>query len=351
MFQYSFRSGLILLFFFISTSVLLGQSRESLIESVNSLPEWKASGSPVVFNDVTDSKLEPELNAVRGAYDIAGVTLQSWQSPSGKVRAALFQFADASAAYSFFSIRRKFEGMPSSDFSAGADSFKSGKYHYFWQSAYVVRMDGSVASIQLLSGILSEKILGRSQRPSLSNHLPTKNVIAGSETYILDSANFKETEGRDASSFGFDFSAQAAAADYRVEGNKAHLLLLLYPTQQIAKKIEDQILSTTPGKTTSRKRVGPLLAIVSGLTDASMSQSLLEQVHYQSTVTWSEPQPGLGLGPIIVTAFTFIGILVALSLLVGVGLGYGRTIAQSLYPNRSFEREKDAEIIQLKLDQ
>jgi hypothetical protein len=125
-----------------------------------------------------------------------------------------------------------------------------------------------------------------------------------------------------------------------VEGNKAHLLLLLYPTQQIAKKIEDQILSTTPGKTTFRKRVGPLLAIVSGLTDASMSQSLLEQVHYQSTVTWSEPQPGLGLGPIIVTAFTFIGILVALSLLVGVGLGYGRTIAQSLYPNRSFERKK-----------
>ena len=155
----------------------------------------------------------------------------------------------------------------------------------------------------------------------------------------------------DPASLGFDYSAQAATADYRIDGKKAHLLLLLYPTQQIAKKIEEQLLSSSTLPASSRKRIGPLLAIASGLSDASSNQSLLEQVHYQSTVTWSEPQPGLGLGPIIVTAFTFIGILVALSILVGLGLGYGRTIAQSLYPNRSFQRDKDAEIIQLKLDQ
>jgi hypothetical protein len=355
MFQYGFRIGMVVLVLLVPIASLQGQSRDSLIQSVRSLPDWTASGPPAVFNDPTTEKLGPDLASIRDTYGLSGVTVQDWHGSKGKVRSAMFQFTDSGSAYSFFTIRRKFEGTPSSDFSAGTEAFQSGKYRYFWQSKYVVRLDGEGPAIDMLAGILSERILGGSQRPSLSNHLPSKNVVAGSEIYILDSANFQRVEGRaagmNASSLGFDLSAEAAAADYRVDGKTGRLLLMLYPTQQIAKKISDQINSTSPESASSLKRIGPLLAIVSGISDASAKQTLLEQVHYQSSVTWSEPQPGLGLGPIVVTAFTFIGILLGVCIIAGVGLGGTRLIRKSLYPNRIFDRDKDGEIIQLKLDQ
>ena len=355
MFQHGFRSALVVLVFLVSTSTLQGQSRDSLIQSVSALPGWTVSGPPAIFNDPTTAKLGPDLISIRDAYGLSGVTVQDWNGAKGKVRSAMFQFTDSGAAYSFFSIRRKFDGTPAADFSAGSEGFQSGKYRYFWQSKYVVRLDGDGSAVNTLAGILSERILGGTQRPSLSNHLPSKNVVAGSEIYILDSANFQRVEGQeagmDASSLGFDLSAEAAAADYRVDGKTGHLVLMLYPTQQIAKKIADQMNSASPESASSRKRIGPLLAIVTGITDASAKETLLEQVHYQSSVTWSEPQPGLGLGPIVVTAFTFIGLLVGICIIAGVGLGGRRLFTKTLYPNRIFDREKDGEIIQLKLDQ
>jgi hypothetical protein len=354
MFQHSFRSGLVVLVLLVSTSSLQGQDRDSLIQSVRSLPGWTASGPPAVFDDPNGTLFHRDLAylaSVQGAYGVSGVTVQDWQGSKGKVRSTMFQFTDSGAAYSFFTIRRKFEGIPASDFFEGTESFWSGKYHYFWQSKYVVRLDGEVPAVTELARVLSERILGHSQRPSLSNRLPSTNIIAGSEIYLLDTANFQRVEGMDASTLGFDLTAEGAAADYKVNGKSIHLLLMLYPTQQIANKYIDQINSATPELSSSRKRIGPMLAIVSGASDTGAVQALLDQVHYQSTVTWSEPQPGLGLGPIVVTAFTFIGILLAICIVTGVGLGGARAVAKSLYPHRVFDREKDGEIIQLKLDQ
>jgi hypothetical protein len=167
----------------------------------------------------------------------------------------------------------------------------------------------------------------------------------------LDAANLRSVEGVNPTSLGFDASAEAATAEYRVHGKTAQLLLMLYPTQQIAKKYAEQINSASPDLAVARKRIGPLLAIVSGTSDPSVVQSILDQVHYESKVTWDEPQPGLGLGPVIVTVFTFIAILLGLCVVVGIGLGGVRVLMKTLYPNRVFGRSRDMEIIQLKLDQ
>ena len=343
-----FQSALVLCVF---TVALQGQERNSLIETVSSLPGWTATGKPATFKDSNIATFNPEMASNLRTYGISGITVQAWRSPFGPVRATLFQFTDASAGYGFFTIRRRVERSSSIGFSAGTESFQAGNSRYFWQASYVVRLEGASPAMDALAKNLSESILGRSQRPPISNHLPATNLISGSEEYILDAANIPKTEGVDPSALGFNDSAEAASADYSVNGKKVHLMLLIYPTQQIAKKYTDQINIASPDLAGSRKRIGPLLAIVSGTNDSSIIQSILDQVHYESKVTWNEPPPGLGLGPVIVTVFTFIGILLGVCIVVGVSLGGIRVLRNGRYANRAFDRPGNAEFIQLKLDQ
>jgi len=340
-----------IVFFFVFCGAVFGQERETLIQSVNSIPGWVATGSSADYNESNIDEFAPKLASNLRAYGINGVREQAWHGPYGTVRAELFQFHAASDAYGYFTVLRRSERASSSDSPAGTESFKTGNRLHFWQASYVVQLEGDSRATEAIAKVLSEKIVGRSQRPPLESHLPTTNLVAGSETYILDETNVPTIEGVSPSSFGFESSAEAAFADYRVNGKTAHLLLLLYPTQQIAKKYSDQINASAPQLTSSQKRIGPLLAIVTGASDDSSVHSILDQVHYSSKVTWNEPQPGLGLGPIIVTVFTFIGILLGLCVIVGFGLGGMRVLMKIRYPNRAFGRPEGTEIIQLKLDQ
>jgi len=348
MFQNWLRSCLLLL---VLTSAIQGQGQASLIQSVNSLPGWTAVRNAATFNESNIEQFDTKLASSLRTYGMKDVTVQAWQSSSGQIRVTLFQLSDASAAYGFFTNRRRIEGVSSSSFSAGAESFQGRTTYYFWQSSYVVRLEGKFESVESVAGILSRNILGRSQRPPLSNRLPTSNLISGSEEYILAASNLEKVEGVDPSALGFDSSAEAASADYRINGKTVRLLLVLYPTQQIARKYAEQIDVAAPSLAGTRKRIGPLLAIVSNTSDTSVIQSLLDQVHYASKVTWNEPEPGLGLGPIIVTVFTFIGLLLGICIFAGFGLGGARILMKSVFPNRVFDRPEDVGIIQLKLDQ
>jgi len=353
MFQNWVRSLLVLLAL---TASLQGQSPKttlpsSLVQTVNSTPGWTASGKPETFNESNIERLDVQLGSSLQTLGLIDVTVQTWQGPSGRVRTSLFQFTDFGASYSFFTNQRSIQGGSSSSLSAGTESFQGRNSSSFWQSNYVVRLEGDSRAIEDLAEILSRNILGRSQRPPISNRLPSTNLIPGSEEYILDPSNIRKMEGVDPSALGFDASAEAVTADYRISGKTIRLLLVLYPTQQLAKKYADQINAATPNLSATRKRVGPLLAIVSGTSNASTLQSMLEQVHYSSKVMWEEPQPGLGLGPVIVTVFTFIALLLGACIFAGVGIGGLRFMMKTLFPNRAFDRQQAAEFIQLKLDQ
>jgi len=325
--------------------LLQAQDRNALIHSVDSLPGWMATGKAVSFNESNLDQFDTRLAESLRLYGVDGVTTQSWRGPSGSVKAALFQLVHPASAYGFFTLRRKAESTSSAPKAFGAESFQSGNRLYFWQSRYVVRLEGDTGAMNALAEKLSQEIVGHSQRPTVANHLPLANIIAGSEEYILAPKDIPKMEGVNPSALGFDDSAEAATAEYRINGKTIRLLLALYPTPQIAKKYAEHI-----GVSTS-KRIGPLLAVISGTSDDSIAKQVMDQVHYESVVTWNEPQPGLGLGPLIVTIFTFIGLLLGTCLIAGLSLGGFRIWMKKYYPDRAFGRASETEIIQLKLDQ
>jgi hypothetical protein len=324
-------------------------NRLKILKSLEEIPALGVASEAANYDPTNiaelDSRLAPDLKL----YGLKGVTVQRWTSPAGTIKATLFEMLDAPAAYGAYTLQRsRIAGEPT-PLLIGAASFQTDATLHFWQSNYVVTIEGPRTLQNVLATTISRNILGRSEKPPVAGYLPTTNLIEGSEKYILRPDLIENSTGLDSSSLGFDFSAEAAMASYRVRGSTAKLLLMLYPTQHIAKKHADELPPNTSGRFI--KRSGPLMAIVYGSNNESIAAAILDDVSHEFKVTWDEPPPGLGLGTMIVTIFTFIGIALAFTLIAGISYGGLRVFMKSRYPNRVFDRPATMEIIQLKLTQ
>jgi hypothetical protein len=335
----------------VMAAALHAQSRESLLKVVAQHSGWSPAGEPSQYD-------EKNIGAVAGRraetikhYGLSGVTVQDWHGPNGKVHLTLYEMTDASAAYGLFTLERSTEQASLTPVSVGTEGFRRGGREFFWQSKYLVKLEGNAAPAEELARSISENIFGRSRKPPVSSHLPPENLVQGSERYIVDEASIGRDLELNPAKLGFDDSVEVAAADYQIKGRIAHLVLLMYPTQQVAKKYEDQWTINGQNESLFRKRVGPLIAWVRGSRDPAIAKSILDGVNYESQVIWDQPRPDLSLRQVILTIFTFIGIALAFTLIVGLSFGSLRIFVKSKYPQQIFDRPEDMEIIQLKLGQ
>ena len=333
------------------TGALQGQSRESVLKAVLQTSKWSPADKPVSYDDKNIDALAGKRGAAINRYGLTGATTQNWSGPDGSVRLTLYEMLDASAAYGLFTLERNIDQPGFAAIPAGTEGFRIGNHAEFWQAKYVVKLEGNSPAIDSLAQTVSENILGRSRKPPVSTHLPPANLVQGSDKYIVDASGVTRGIDLDPQTLGFEDSVEVATADYRIDGKPAHLVLLMYPTQQIAKKYEDQLSTATPDAAPFRKRVGALVALVRGSRDPSIAKAILDGVNYETQVTWDQPRPDISISDVILTIFTFIGIALLFTLVVGLSYGGLRVFVKARYPNRVFDRPQDMEIIQLKLGQ
>lgn len=331
------------------TATLQGQSRESVLKAVAQTPDWTPADKPTEYDEKSIETLAGKRGATINRYGLIGATTQNWRGPEGTVRLTLYEMLDASAAYGLYTLERN-AGLPGfSVVSLGSEGYRIANRSFFWQSKYVVQLDGNAPAVDSLARVISENIFGQSRKPPVSSHLPPENLVQGSEKYVLDSTDIGRELGVDPAALGFEDSVEIATANYRVHGKTATLMLLLYPTQQIAKKYADQWETNVPQDASFRKRLGPLIALVRGSHDASVAGAILDDVGYESKVTWNERRPDISLREVILTIFSFIGVALLFTVVVGLSFGGLRVFMKARYPDRVFDRSADMEIIQLKL--
>jgi hypothetical protein len=333
------------------TAALQGQSRESVLKAVAQNSKWTPADKPVQYDEKSLETLEEKRAATINRYGFTGATIQNWSGSEGNVRLTLYEMADAGAAYGLFTLERSRAQASMTTIPIGTEGFRAGNRAFVWQSKYVAKFEGPAAAADAFARIVSENILGRSRKPPVSSHLPPENLVQGSEKYIVDETGIGRDLELNPQTLGFDDSAEAAIADYRVNGKTAHLVLLMYPTQQVAKKYEDEWAGSQKVEPAFRKRVGPLIALVRGTRDTAAAKAILDGVNYESQVTWDQPRPDLSLRQVILTIFTFIGIALLFTVVVGLSFGGVRIFVKARYPDRVFDRPEDMEIIQLKLAQ
>ena len=98
------------------------------------------------------------------------------------------------------------------------------------------------------------------------------------------------------------------------------------------------------------KRVSSIVAIVVGAPSRQAANKLLDQIGYESQVTWNEPKQTLTeptINTMIVGAFMGTGAVMVLAVAAGIGFGGIRVLVKIFFPNKVFDTDKQVEILQL----
>ena len=200
--------------------------------------------------------------------------------------------------------------------------------------------------------------------PPIRAFLPKDGLISGSQRYALGTAGFRNAlEGFQRLEYaaigeqiGFGSGAEAMLAEYHRDKESALLLLIDYPTPQLAELHLRHIESALPDEARQRgtpvERRGSLLSLVLAPTSARYAEDLRAAVNYETQVTWNEASQAATDPPwsvILYRIFVGTGAFMILAVIFGVMFGGLRVFVKRLLPGKVFDRPKNIEVLQLGL--
>lgn len=197
--------------------------------------------------------------------------------------------------------------------------------------------------------------------PTLYQRLPVTGIIERTDHYVLGPTVLSKLfVNLDGDWVGFSQGAEAELARYRYESRELTLLIVDYPTPRSAQKKFNELAqkgvvnasAANGAKPIYARRSLTLVAMVSGAESQAEADTLLNQVHSGTEVTWNEPSFSFtepGIGTMVVGAIMGTGIICAFALIAGFAFGGFRLAVKRLLPDKVFDRSSQMQILQLGL--
>ena len=328
---------------------------------------WTAPSSPQISSD--PAVADPVNAAVLKEYGFIDFESAAYTRDDGRklaVKAA--RFTDASGAYGAFTYY-KVPAMLSE--KIGDQAVSANERVLFYRGNILIdavfsKLSAmSAAELRELSDALPLPSGNTRNLPGLPIYLPKQSYIKNTAKYILGPAALDKL-GTPVSIDLVDFNAGAEVVlgNYASSGGDATLMLISYPTPQIAaehlRRIDaaHQPNPQTPGAAPRNsenifdKRTGPILVIASGPLSSTEAKSLLASVNYEADVTWNENTyltKKNNLANLLVNVILLCVILVGLMLVAGLAFGGIRIFLRSLISQKLLDRKSDIDFISLGL--
>jgi len=335
----------------------------------NEFGGWQISG-PVTKSD-DPSAADAANGAVLKEYGFQRFEKADYTREDGRklaIKAAVFQ--DASGAYGAFTYYRTPEMLAEKIGGLGASL---GNRVLFFQGNVLVdavfdKLTAmSAAELRELAGVIPQPRGSAGKLPTLRNYLPTLGYEKNTEKYVMGPAALNRMNAPLASSLvDFKSDTEVVLGKYSVQAGDATLMLIEYPTPQIAaEKLRQidathQVTAPQPGVAPIvdvgpffDKRTGSIVVIAAGPLSQREAQALLGAISYDADVTWNENTylaKRDNLANLLFNVIVLCAILIGLALVVGVGFGGLRILLKRLFPGRIFDRPEEMEIISLHLD-
>jgi hypothetical protein len=196
--------------------------------------------------------------------------------------------------------------------------------------------------------------------PPVKNYLPVRGRTFGSEKYALGPEGFRAAMSsleQDAAkdltdAVGFQNGAEAMLAKYHGEHGGGVLVLLDYPTPQLAEQHLHHLEQALPEPAKRVERKASLLSIVFAATSTEYARAMRDAVNYETQVTWNERGQKATDPPIMLIMykiFLFTGLFLGVATGVGIAFGGFRVIIKRLFPGKVFDRPENIEVLQLGL--
>ena len=160
----------------------------------------------------------------------------------------------------------------------------------------------------------------------------------------------------------FNAGAEVAEAKYETPGGEATLMVISYPTPQIATQNLQRVEAARQQNAQSHsnggtpqyfdRRTGPIVVIAAGALSPSQARTLLGSVNYDADVTWNQNtyyNKKDNIGDLIVNVIILCGIICGLAIVAGIAFGGLRILVQRLLPERIRQEREEREFIALHL--
>jgi hypothetical protein len=292
------------------------------------------------------------------------------------IRAAVFE--DASGAYGAFTYY--YSPDMEQETIGGQGAFLNNRV-LFYQGNVLVdavfdRMSVMSASqLRQLAGLLPQAEGGKNKPPSLPGYLPKAtsarsgegNLEKNTTKYVLGPIALNRIGSPlPAAMVDFKSGAEVVLGTYAAAAGDATLMLIEYPTPQIAAErlrqidASHQVPQQQPGVASIvdvgpffDARTGPIVVIAGGPLSKREARSLMSSISYDADVTWNENtyvSKKDNLANFLFNAIVLCGIVVGLALVAGVAFGGLRLLVKRLFPDSVFDRREAMEIISLHLE-
>ncbi len=227
----------------------------------------------------------------------------------------------------------------------------------------------SAAELRELAGLLPQPPPNARNLPPLPTYLPRKSYEKNTAKYIMGPITLDRIGAPlPTSMVDFKSGAEVVLGKYASAKGHATLMLISYPTPQIAiEKLRqiDALHPTTPQPQPGvapildvgpffSKRTGPIIAIAAGPLSQGEADALLAPISYEADVTWNENtflSKKNNVANFLFNAILLCLIVVGLALVAGIAFGGFRILVKRLFPDRVFDRPEDTEFISLHLDE
>jgi hypothetical protein len=272
---------------------------------------------------------------------------KAYRDGNREVALTLYTFRDSSGAYEGYSMLQ-------------------GRTHdaVIVRSNQVVSASGGARPEELVEvGKWAQSISDHVSSPPIATYMPPHTGWRVPDRYALGPVGFRaaaqDFAGSDvaglADAVGFSSDAEAMFGRYESGNNAAALLLVEYPTPQLAElhlRHLQRALHDAKLNSSSVERKGSLLSIVLAPTSAEYAEMLRGAVNYETEVTWNEPGTTATDPPITSTLVKIIiatMVLMGMAFVLGIAFGGVRVITKRLFPGKVFDRPAQMEVLQLGL--
>jgi len=197
-------------------------------------------------------------------------------------------------------------------------------------------------------------------------YLPKPSYIKNTAKYVLGPATLDRIGSPIPSQLvDFNAGAEVVLGNYNSSGGDGTLMLISYPTPQIAAEHLRRIdaahqanqqqqagaLPFAEVGTFLDKRTGPIVAIAAGPYGETEAKTLLSAVNYDADVTWNENtylDKKNNLANLLVNIIILCAILIGFALVVGLAFGGARILMRRWLPKS--EQTEQVEFISLHLE-
>jgi len=359
-------------FRFLIAAILAFTSSAWAADTASILPPkfagWKVSKPAQASTD--PAVADPVNAALLKEYGFTGFESATYVREDGRkltIKAA--QFTDASGAYGAFTYYRM---PPMQDEKIGDKASSLNERVLFFRGNILVdavfqEMTAmSAAELRELASDLPSPLGSAGKLPNLPAYLP-KTFEKNTAKYVIGPVGLmKVSAPLPAQLVNFSTEPEIVLGTYRVAGGETTLMIIQYPTNQIAaerlRTIEAarqpdpaQKNGTTPIADLGPlvyKRTGPLLVIATADASASDAKSLLADVNYEANVTWNENtyfDKKHNIGTFVWGTFLLCGILMLFAVFAGLAFGGVRILLRRIFPNRMSQHPDELEFISLHL--